>query len=152
MFLFLQKEHVLNSSPLPAYKSSYDRLLRTSPYNSLSFPKLGRVELKNLLQSLMPTTPNSKIPLDLLEIGWATVPDCRDWGIFQKVGFSVLRWGMVPTNQDMLVTRAGSHTCWRSLLEYKRRGLIGISARQARTDLGTPLVPLAFSTETVTRR
>ena len=31
-------------------------------------------------------------------------------------------------------------------------GLIGISARQARADLGTSLVPLAFSTETVTRR
>lgn len=71
---------------------------------------------------------------------------------FQKVGFSVLRWGMALTNQDMLVTLAGSHTCWRSLLEQKRRGLIGISARQAKAGLGTPLVPLAFSTEAVTRR
>ena len=56
------------------------------------------------------------------------------------------------TNQNVLATVAGSHACWRSLLEQKRRRLICISARQARTDLGTPSVPLAFSMETVTRR
>ena len=60
------------------------------------------------------------------------------------------KWGMSYANQDELVTLAGGLTAnhyWRN-----GGGTDGQRTRQARADLGIPLVPLAFPTGMVTKK